>query len=240
MNSPGQLQSLRAAIARRSWFTTLSFVLVAGCASASSGSAVAQNPVALPQTRTTDPLALDTLSANYVPAGFGSLRLDDVTVRITLIGGLQVMAIPLDEQLIRLLSPDSYRALSQLKVSRRRAVEDVANRMRLQSYSLWSVTFYGIEQGEVRFSPQEFIVRNVGQDFRPIAVLPLTSGFGENRVMQHEKQQALYVFDGRLDINQPLTAQFGTNISTTNWQEVLRRVEQERTLVRSRAAAKSP
>jgi hypothetical protein len=105
---------------------------------------------------------------------------------------------------------------------------------------LWYVRFLGVEQGEARFSPQEFVISNVGRDFRPINIIPQTSGFGDYRLKQQERQAALYVFDSQLDINQPLTAKIEGTTSTTNWQEVLRRIEQERALVRSRAAAKTP
>lgn len=185
--------------------------------------------------------ANDTLDANYVPAGFGTLRLDDITVRLTLAGGLQVRATPLDERLIRLLSPDSYDAMRQIKQSRQRSVDSIADRMRLQKTSLWLVTFYGVEQGEARFSPQQFLITNVGRDFRPLDVLGLTAGFGDYRLKQRETQRALYVFDGQLDINQPLTARMENAESVTDWTSVLRRVEQERSAVRSRAsAAKKP
>ncbi|MEP6764656.1 MAG: hypothetical protein ABJB66_10115 [Gemmatimonadaceae bacterium] len=176
-------------------------------------------------------------SLDLLPAGFGRLRQDDITLQFTLPGGLQIKAIPLDERMIRLLSPDSYRVMTQLKESKKRTIDSIADRTRLQRYSLWYVTFYGVEQGEARFSPQEFIIQNVGHDFRPVDVLAMTNGFGENRVKQREKQSALYVFDGQLDTNQPLTARMENTASSTDWQSVLQRVEQERTAVRSRAGA---
>lgn len=185
--------------------------------------------------------ASDTLGANYVPAGFGSLKQDDIAIKITLPGGLQVAAIPLDERVIRLLAPDVYSTMSQVKQLNKRAVDSIANRVRLQgTLSLWYVRFLGVEQGEARFSPQEFVISNVGRDFRPINIIPQTAGFSDYRLKQQERQAALYVFDSQLDINQPLTAKIEGTASVTNWQEVLRRIEQERALVRSRAAAKSP
>ncbi|MEO7996175.1 MAG: hypothetical protein ABI852_01955 [Gemmatimonadaceae bacterium] len=185
--------------------------------------------------------ASDTLGANYVPAGFGSLKQDDIAIKITLPGGLQVAAIPLDERVIRLLAPDVYSTMSQVKQSNKRKIDSIANRVRLQgTLSLWYVRFFGVEQGEARFSPQEFVISNVGRDFRPINIIPLTSGFADYRLKQREVQYALFVFDSQLDLNQPLTAKIEGNASATNWQDVLRRIEQERAQVRSRAAAKTP
>ncbi|HYW31915.1 MAG TPA: hypothetical protein VE869_10450 [Gemmatimonas sp.] len=182
---------------------------------------------------------VDTLDPNFVPTGFGSLRQDDIALKLSPTKGLQVRAVPLDERWIRLLSPDSYRTLREQINSKQRALEAVMDRERLPSYSIWSVSFNAIEQGETRFSPREFIITNVGRDFRPIDILPLSTGFGEYRLMQRETQSALFIFDGQLDLNQPLTAQMESTPSITVWGDVIRRVERERSLVRSRAAAKS-
>ncbi len=184
----------------------------------------------------------DTLDPNYVPAGFGSLRQDDIAVKVSPSGGLQIRAIPLDERFLRLLSPDSYRTLRDLAASKEKEVTRVKDRMRLPSYSIWYVSFFALEQGETRFSPQEFIISNVGRDFRPIDIVPMTPGFGEYRLKQREVQSALLIFDGQIDLNQPLTGQMEATQSVTNWSQVLDRVERERALVRSRAAsaAKKP
>ena len=201
-------------------------------ACASSPPIAAQVPPAAVAT------VVDTLNVNMVPAGFGSLRQDDVAIKISPPGGLQVRAVPMDEEIIRLLSPDSYRSLRELLASKSREVSAVKERFRLPSYSYWYVSFFTLEQGETRFSPSEFIINNVGRDFRPIDILALSTGFGENRLKQREVQSAILVFDGQLDINQPLTVQMQGSESLTKWTEVLRRIERERALVRSRAAAK--
>ncbi len=182
--------------------------------------------------------AADTLDANFVRAGFGSLKQDDISLKVTLTGGLQVTATPLEERIIRLLAPDSYRNLCQNRASKQKAIDSIAAGQRLQKYSLWYVQFYAVEQGETRFSPGEFVISNVGRDFRPIKYIPLTSGFGNQRMKQRDVQIAIYVFDGQLDINQPLTARVESTQSYTDWQQVLTRVERERALVRSRAAAR--
>jgi hypothetical protein len=180
----------------------------------------------------------DTLDPNWVPAGYGTLRQDDIALKTSPANGLQVRAIPLDERIIRLLSPDSYRALRDLQVSKEQQLLGVKERNRLPSYSVWYVSFFAIEQGETRFSPQEFIISNTGRDFRPLDMVPLTPGFGEYRLKQREVQSALLVFDGQIDLNQPVTAQLETTVSVTDWNSVLQRIERERALVRSRAAGK--
>lgn len=179
----------------------------------------------------------DTLDPNWVPAGFGTLRQDDIALKISPASGLQVRAIPLDERLIRLLSPDSYRALRDMQTSKNAQLQAIMDRNRLPRYSVWYVSFFALEQGETRFSPQEFIISNTGRDFRPLDMVPLTPGFGEYRLKQREVQSALFVFDGQIDVNQPITSQMEGVPSVTDWTSVLQRVERERTLVRSRAAS---
>lgn len=170
-----------------------------------------------------------------VPAGFGTLRQDDLSLRINS-ASLQVRAIPLDESIIRLLSPDSYRAMSELRRSKNDAIAIVARRNGGRDVSVWYVSFFAVERGETRFSPREFIITNVGRDFRPLDVLPLTPGFGEQRLRQNGRQDALYVFDGQLDVQQPLSVSYATE-RNDEWTNILPLIERERSLVKSRASA---
>lgn len=202
---------------------------VAACAPASA--VPAQPPAGTPPTQA------DSLDPNLIPAGFGSLRQDDIAIKVSPSSGLQVRAIPLDERFLRLLGPDSYRSLHDLSQSKAKEVNAVKQRMRLPSYSVWYVSFYALEQGETRFSPQEFIINNVGRDFRPIDVIPMTPGFGEYRLKQRETQSALFIFDGQIDLYQPLTGIMEATPSVTNWSQVLDRADRERALIRSRAAS---
>jgi len=175
----------------------------------------------------------DTVS---LPAGFGTLRQDDIAIKVQY-NALQVRVLPLDETVIRTLSPDSYRALRELRESKRAAVNAVLRRTGAPGASLWYVQFFNQEQGEARFSPMELVITSAGRDFRAVDLFPLTPGFGEQRLQQREVQAALYVFDPAVDVNQPLTVAFETQSSTV-WETLLKKVENERALIRSRGAAK--
>ncbi len=213
---------------------TLLAALLSACVSAPSVAAQV-TPTTLPAGQSGTPG--DTLDPNWVPVGFGTLRQDDLALKVSPATGLQVRAIPLDERVIRLLSPDSYRSLRELLTSKDRELLAVKERNRLPSYSIWYVSFFAQEQGETRFSPQEFIISNTGRDFRPLDMLPITPGFGEYRLRQRDVQSALLIFDGQLDVNQPLSALMESTPSATDWNRVIQRIERERSLVRSRAAA---
>jgi hypothetical protein len=187
-----------------------------------------------PAVVTTTPSAASRDSSRLlVPAGYGSLKQEDIAIRVAR-GGLQVQAIPLDETIIRVLSPDSYRALREQLTSRQSAIDSLARRTGTGGFSVWMVRFHGLEQGETPFSPMEFIVTSVGRDFRPIDVFQITPGFGQQRLRQREVQQALYLFDPQVNVNQPLTVQYEST-RNSEWSLILSRIERERVLVRSRA-----
>ncbi|MBI1808503.1 MAG: hypothetical protein HYR75_01285, partial [Gemmatimonadetes bacterium] len=104
------------------------------------------------------------------PAGFGSLRQDDIAVKLQNMG-LSIKAIPLDEGIIRLLAPDSYRAMRAQRESRAKELAAIAARMGLPAVQVWLVTYYTLEQGEARFDATDLVMRTPTGDFRPLEVL---------------------------------------------------------------------
>lgn len=199
----------------------LAIVAIAACSPPSGGGGVAVAPV-----------IEDTTARAGIPAGYGSLRQDEIAIRLEP-QGLIVRAIPLDETVIRLLTPDSYRALRDLEESNRRTIDGIARRSGGRSPDLWYVSFYGLEEN-ARFSPMELVITSGGQDFRPIDVIPLSTGFGEQRLRQRETQSAVYVYPGDIDVDHPLTVTFQGQQSVL-WEQVLQRIERERALVKARA-----
>src|SRR6476659_708386 len=197
-------------------------IVVTSCAppSASSGATSAVDPA---------PGAEDTTARVSVPAGFGSLRQDDIAIRLEP-QGLIIRAIPLDEDVIRLLTPDSYRALRDLEESNRTSIESITRRSGGRRPTSWYVSFYGL-QPEARFSPMDLVITSAGQDFRPIDVIPLTTGFGEQRLKQRETQSAVYLYPAEVDVDHPLTVSFQGE-RNSSWEQLLQRIERERALVR--------
>jgi hypothetical protein len=195
---------------------------------AAGDTACAQNPPpAAPAQR-----VADTNAAGLIPANRGSLRQEQISIRLEL-PDLIVRLIPMDESVIRTLLPDSYRALREQVESRRSTIARLAQQHGLQRGSVWYAEFFGLA-ADARFSPEELTVTSSGREFRPIEVVPLSLGFGSQRLQARDRQVALYVFDDAVDVNQPLTVTFGT-AQNTRWAEILKDVERERALVRSRA-----
>ncbi|MHB1262940.1 MAG: hypothetical protein ACYC1S_00780 [Gemmatimonadaceae bacterium] len=208
-------------------------LLVAACG---RGAAPGAAPAAVPERTPASPARTAAAQADttaLVPAGYGTLRQDDISIRLEL-EQVQVRLLPLDEGIIRLVSPDSYRALRDLTASRQRQVERVAQMHGLRERRLWYVSFYGLAP-EAQFSPLELTITSGGREFRPLEVIALSSGFGEQRLQPRETQSAIYVFDDGMDLTQPLAVLFGRARDDATWAEVLRRIERERSLVRARA-----
>src|SRR5258706_16186440 len=72
---------------------------------------------AYPSNRLT---AQDTL-----PTGFGTVRRDDIAVRITT-DQVDIQVLPLPQGIIRLLLPDTYRSLGDLLRNRQASVDSLA------------------------------------------------------------------------------------------------------------------
>lgn len=201
--------------------------VLAACSAATGGRGTP--PAAAP------PAAGARPATELVPAGYGSLRQENVAVTIRLPLVL-VRAIPLDESIIRLLSPDSYRALRGLRDGRQDAIARSAARLGVARPSLWYVSFFGLEP-DARFTARDIVITSGGREFRPLDVIPLTAGFSEERVGQRQVQSAIYLFDTGIDPDHPLTIAV-EGVSSAAWADVIPVIERERALVRARSAAR--
>jgi hypothetical protein len=179
---------------------------------------------------------LDT-APPLVPPNYGTLRQDDIAIRMQ-VNQVQVRAIPLDESVIRVLAPDSYRSLRGLRESRRETIDRLAARYMLRERNLWFVSFYGLAP-DARFSPAELTLSVSGRDYRPLEVIALSAGFGEQRLDVRETQSALYLFGDGIDLSQPIVVRMQGN-EDPSWAGILQRIEQERALIRGRATRSAP
>src|SRR6476659_652507 len=63
--------------------------------------------------------------AQALPAGFGRLSQEDLSLKWSA-GDLDIRFLPLDEPMLRLLATDGYRAMHDLRESRRARIDSVA------------------------------------------------------------------------------------------------------------------
>ena len=179
------------------------------------------------------PAGLGAQSTDLPPAGYGSLRQDQVAVMITT-DNLAVRALPLDERVIRLLSPDTYSSLHQLAESRAAAIAAAARGAGRDSAVAFVVTFYALQR-QVVFNPDQVYISSQGAFFRPLAILPLTTRWSESQVDQRQQAMAIYLFDASIPVMQPFTVLYG-DLSSDSWANTINLLASERARVLARAS----
>jgi hypothetical protein len=207
--------------------------LIAGCATAGPpGAAPATQQGTLQSGRD----ANRSTSSALIPAGLGTVRQDSISIMLQP-EGVRVTAIPLDETVIRVLAPDSYRSLHAVLESKRQQVMQRATVRGIREPQVWYVRFYGLAS-DARFGPTDFTVTSGGREYRPFDVIPLTPGFGTQRLQPRELQAALLLFEDGLDVSQTLVVTMGSQ-RNTDWETILlRTIDPERAAIRARAASR--
>ncbi|HSJ12810.1 MAG TPA: hypothetical protein VK939_00255 [Longimicrobiales bacterium] len=177
-------------------------------------------------------VAGDTPQEVLPPVGYGSLKQDEVTMSIRS-GALLLKVTPLAEGVIRLLAPDTYTRLHGLAESRRPDAGAASS----APVELFLVSFFSY-QPDVSFQPEDVQLLHQGRTLRPLAVLPITSGWGRQLLQQQETQSAIYAFEAPLNYELQITMSYAAQ-STDAWRNVIQRLQVERTKVQSRAGAES-
>ncbi len=200
----------------RSWSSIL-FGVLAACSPAAR--AAAQDATSLP------------------PAGFGSLRQDQVGIRLTT-PVLSVRVLPLDEHVTRLMAPDVYRSLRDMRRSKAEEITRAARDGGHDTVATFMVTFFGL-QPSVRFNPDELYISSQNVTYRPIAIVPITPRWSENLLEQRQQAAAIYLFEPDIPILRPFTLFYGS-LSSEAWSESVRQLNTERARVLARAQQPPP
>ncbi|MGQ0560830.1 MAG: hypothetical protein ACT443_03035 [Gemmatimonadota bacterium] len=186
----------------------------------------------VPQAGAQEPATLSRASEDSAKAlvqpGLGTLKQDEFTIGIRS-DHLLVKVTPLNEQVIRLAAPDTYKRLNALAASRR---ADAIARANAEAAELFLVSFFSY-QPDVEFNPEALQLDYNGQLLRPAAILPLTPSWGRQRLGQQEMQAAIYVFSEPIDFQLPMVLKYGFEESR-EWQRVIPRLQVERNKIKSR------
>ena len=217
------------------WACALPLIVGVACGAPPASTAQPQ-PAGVP-TR----VSRDSTSASLVPVGLGTLKQEDLAI-VLQPNGVRVTAIPLDENVIRTLAPDSYRTLRATLESKRQQVMQIASLRGVRDPRVWYVVFTGLVP-DARFIPTDITVTSGGREYRPIDVIGLLNGFSEHRLQPRETQRALVIFDESLDVAQSIVVIMGsernTDWSTDRSDSILSRIEAERAQIRARANGRS-
>ncbi len=154
--------------------------------------------------------AQDTL-----PVGYGTLKRDDIVVRFAT-DQLEIQVLPLAEQVIRLLAPDTYRSLAQLLKTKGRDLADAAQRA-------------GVER------PALVIITSRGRLFRPVGIVPLSPRWSSYQLDAHEQAVAIYLFEEGISFHEGLTVSY-QGLANDAWTGVLPTLDRERARVMARAS----
>ena len=179
--------------------------------------------------------AQDSATAGLPPAGYGTLRQEDVAVMIRT-GTLQLRVVPLDERVTRLLAPDSYAALHKLRASMVQAVADAAAGAGIHAPTLLFVTFFAL-QDQAKFVPDDVTITSRNQFFRPVAILPISPRWSEEQLGQRETASAVYLYEDGIALFDPFTVSYGGTTST-DWERTLPTLDRERAAVLARSGGK--
>ncbi len=140
------------------------------------------------------------------PAGFGTLSQDAITIPIEVPeGNLFLKVTPLTEWVIRMTAPDTYRRLNGYKVARGEQIRDRARRNGQRSWPLVLFVSYYTRAVESTYEPYDLQIRSQNLIFRPFEIIAVTPDFNRERLRQQESQVALYLFDGDIDLDLPMT-----------------------------------
>jgi len=172
------------------------------------------------------------IAQDTVPAGYGTLRRDDIAVRLAT-GTIEVQVLPLDDQVTRLLAPDTYRSLTELVRSRAADLTGAAVRGSTQNPTLVMVTFLGVVP-QARFNPEELTITSRGRLFRPIGIVPLSPTWSSFQLDARQQAAAIYLFDPGISFAEQLAVSY-QGLSSDAWSHSLRLLDQERARVRARA-----
>lgn len=170
-----------------------------------------------------------------VPVGYGTLSQDDITVPLRS-GGLQVKFVPLTEWVLRLTAPDTYRRLNGYKVSRSQEILRLTERAGERNWPLVALVTFFSRSVEESFEPYDLRIENQGRLYSPFEIVPVTPGFGRDRLDQQDTQVALYLFASEIDLGLPTAVRY-RDATSSRWNSIRSTLDSERSRATSRAGA---
>ncbi len=156
------------------------------------------------------------------PAGSGSLRQDQISVRVTA-GPVQIQVTPLAEWILATAAPDTRDRLRRVAETHR---AELVRRSGVEEPALFLVSFTSREPG-AGFQPGDLHLLSRGLRERPVAIRAITPGWGRQRLAQRSTETAVYAYGDAIDLTRDLTVAYqGTEDSS--WSARLTVIEAER------------
>ena len=167
----------------------------------------AQGQVTPAPVDTASASAADPRTNQLLPAGYGRLNQDDISLRLVA-GDMEIRFVPLEERVIRILAPDAYRALHDIRESRRVGIDSVSRRYGAAAPGVALVTFFSARTGQ-RFEPQDLYLSVLNQEFRAIGMVPISANFTSQQLQVRGQANAIYVFEIPIPVMQEFIMGYG-------------------------------
>ena len=194
----------------------------------------AQGQVTPAPADTASASAADPRTNQLIPAGYGRLNQDDISLRLVA-GDMEIRFVPLDERVIRLLAPDAYRALRDIRESRRAGIDSVSRRYGAAAPGVALVTFFSARSGQ-RFEPQNLALTVLNQEFRAIGIVPISANFTSQQLQVRGQANAVYIFEMPIPVMQEFSMGYGSD-RTDAWKGRVPIIEREFDRISSRVRA---
>jgi hypothetical protein len=171
---------------------------------------------------------IDTSRTDNLPTGQGHLSLGTATITLS-DGNLQVVFIPLDERILRLVTKDSYESTEGMLAQQRRAIDSVMLATGLTSPGIAFVSFQSLAPN-TRFDPEQLTLNFHGQQFRPAAVISMSATFSNHQLDVRQQVQALYIYRRDIPVRESFTVSY-LNATSDDWANRLPRFDAERSRI---------
>lgn len=178
----------------------------------------------------------DTSLTDNLPVGQGQLSLSSATVQLVN-GNLEIVFVPLDERVLRLLTKDSYLAMQRLLGEYRTQIDSVASISGVTQPGIALISFHATAPN-TRFDPTLVTLTFHGQQFRPVGWVALSPDFSNEQLDVRQQVQALLLFRRDIPVKEDFTLSY---LAATNddWANRLTRFDSERSRIIGRMRARS-
>jgi len=155
------------------------------------------------------------------PARSGSLTQAQISVRLT-VRTLQIEVTPLASWVLEAAAPDTRDRL--LRIAEAHEVE-VARLSGVSDPVLFLVSLSSRSQG-TPFRPDDLHMVSRGLRERPLAIRPITPGWGSGRLSVQASEIAVYAYGSDLDLTRELTVAY-LGVEDSSWSRKLVAIEAE-------------
>lgn len=172
------------------------------------------------------PSATSRPATQVDPSPSGSLRQDQISVRLT-VGVLRIEVTPLAAWVLEAAAPDTRSRLARIAEVH---MAEFAGRGSGDPVPLFLVSFSSSQPG-TEFQPDDLHIVSRGLRERPLVVRAITPGWGSQRLSQQASAMAVYAYGDGVDLTRDLTVVY-QGVEDSSWSNKVNVIEAERARIR--------